>query len=120
MKFNSKNFRDARELYRAMAGKPVWIAGSDPSLSGYPDSFFDDKVAITLHLAHMKFPNATFRYSSEYDRSEYLLAKDGGYAKRPLIAAYPMYGKTKKETLELLSKNEKVYFHKMVSSYNFV
>ncbi len=115
MKFKSPNFRDARELYRRFAGKPVWIAGSDPSLSGYPDGFFDDKIAITLHLAHVKFPKATMRYSSEYDRSEYLLSKDPKYAELPLIAAYPMYGKTKDETLKLLEGNREVYFHRMVS-----
>lgn len=115
MKFKSTNFREARELYRRYNGKPLWIAGSDPSLSGYPDSFFDDKTAITLHLAHMKFPNATMRYSSEFDRSEYLLSKDKAYARLPLIAALPMYGKTEKETMELLENNEEVYFHRMVS-----
>ena len=115
MKFKNPKFHDARELYRRFAGKPVWIAGSDPSLSGYPDSFFDDKVGITLHLAHVKFPKATLRYSSEYDRSEYLLGKDADYARLPLVAALPMYGKTKEETMALLSQNREVYFNKMVS-----
>lgn len=111
----SKAFRDCRELHNAFAGKDVWIAGSDPSLSGYPDSFFDDKVAITLHLAHVKFPRASFRYSSEYDRSQYLLEKDPDYARLPLIAALPMYGKTQRETRELLAGNSEVYFHRMIS-----
>lgn len=115
MKFKTPNFHDCRELYRKFAGKPVWIAGSDPSLTGYPDGFFDDKCAITLHLAHVKFPNATMRYSSEHDRSKYLLAKHPEYARKPLIAAYPMYGVSRKDTLALLSGNDEVYFHRMVS-----
>jgi len=114
---NSKkrNFHDCRELSGKYKDKAIWIAGSDPSLSGYPDSFFDDKIGITLHLSHIKFPHATFRYSSEYDRSEYLLKKDPDYAHQPLIAAYPMYSKTRKETKDQVSVMSEVYFHKMVS-----
>ena len=115
MKFDTPNFHDCRELYRSMAGKPVWIAGSDPSLSHYPDSFFDEKCAITLHLSHVKFPKATFRYSSEPDRSRYLLEKTPEYANVPLLAAYPLYGVSKRETREILTPCKEVYFHRMYS-----
>jgi hypothetical protein len=84
-------------------------------LSSYPDSFLDDKVGITLHLAHVKFPRAAFRYSSEYDRSKYLLPLYPEYRTQPLIAALPMYGVTREDTLELLKDNDEVYFHRMVS-----
>jgi len=69
-----------KRLYMKHRGESIWIVGSDPSLSNYPDSFLDDKNGITLHLAHLKFPNATYRYSSEYDRSEYLGISDTGGA----------------------------------------
>jgi hypothetical protein len=103
------------DLYSTRSGDTVWIAGSDPSLSEYPDDFFDGKTAITLHLAHRKFPNATFRYSSEYDRSEHLISVDPEYRSKPLIAALPMYGKTEKETRALLANFADVHFHRMVS-----
>lgn len=115
MKFKTDNFHDCRTLYNTVKGKPVWIAGSDPSLSGYPNSFFDDKISITLHLAHIKFPNATFRYSSEGDRSTYLLDKYSDYATLPLIAAYPFYGVSKIDTKRILQNNKEVYFHRMLS-----
>lgn len=96
-------------------GKPFWIVGSDPTLDSYPDTFLDDKLGITLHLAHIKFPQATFRYSSEYDRSEYLLRERPEYAQMPLIASLPFYGKTKRESLLLLKSFTEVYLHKRVS-----
>ncbi len=110
-----KKNHSCRELFNAFTGKEVWISGSDPSLSDYPDDFFDNKTAITLHLSHLKFPNATFRYSSEFDRSLYLLGKDPLYKEKPLIAALPMYGKTIKQTKALLQDSKEVYFHRMLS-----
>jgi hypothetical protein len=115
MKFKNESFHSCRELYGTLSGKEVWIAGFDPSLAGYPDDFFDGKKSITLHLAHIKFPQADFRYSSEYDRSSYLLEKDPEYRNGPLIAAWAMYGKSKKETEDLLENNREVYFHRMMS-----
>lgn len=115
MKFQDKQFSDIHTLVGSLAGKPVWIAGSDPTLDTYPADFFDDKTGITLHLAHLKFPRATYRYSSEYDRSKFMLAHNPEYAELPLIAAWPMYGKSKKETERLLSGSKQVYFHRMVN-----
>jgi hypothetical protein len=115
MKFRNNNFRDIHEIALSLKGKPVWIVGSDPTLDAYPADFLDGKIGVTLHLAHVKFPNATFRYSSEYDRSEYLLAHNPEYAELPLIASLPMYGKTRKETEALLSGSKRVYFHRMVN-----
>jgi hypothetical protein len=115
MKTYGSNFHQATELAGRFRGKAIWIVGSDPSLSTYPDNFLDDKVGISLHLAHVKFPRATFRYSSEYDRSKYLLPLYGEYHTLPLIAAMPMYGVTRGQTLELLKDNSEVYFHRMVS-----
>jgi hypothetical protein len=115
MKFSIPQFHDVRSLYNRFKGTPLWIAGSDPSLSTYPDSFLEDKTGITLHLAHVKFPRSTFRYSSELDRSKYLLSLYDEYRTQPLIAALPMYGVTPRDTFELLKRNEEVYFHTMVS-----
>jgi len=103
--------RGIESLYMRHRGESVWIVGSDPSLSNYPDNFLDDKNAMTLHLAHLKFPNATYRYSSEYDRSEYLVSHGGDYKKQPLIAALPMYGRSKGETRALLDSFAQVYTH---------
>lgn len=106
---------DAIELHGRHTGKEIWIAGSDPSLSEYPDDFFKDKISISLHLAHQKFPDATYRYSSEYDRSTHLKEVDPLYKQGPLIAALPMYGKTVAETKALVSDFREVYFHRMVN-----
>ncbi len=116
MKFSKHNFHDVHELAGTLKGKPVWIVGSDPTLDSYPADFLDDKIGITLHLAHVKFPNATYRYSSEYDRSKFLLAEKSEYAELPLIASLPMYGKTAAETKALLGASRgDVYFHRMYS-----
>jgi len=115
MRFRNKGFGDIADLVGSRKGCPMWIAGSDPTLDGYPNDYLDGKESITLHLAHVKFPRASFRYSSEYDRSEYLLQSDPEYRALPLIAALPMYGKTRRETEALLSGNNRVYFHRMVN-----
>lgn len=107
--------KDIHELYNIYKGKPFWLVGSDPTLDSYPDTFLDEKIGITLHLAHIKFPRSTFRYSSEYDRSEYLLRERPEYAQLPLIASLPFYGKTKQESLSLLDAFTNVYLHNRVS-----
>ena len=56
--------RFVTELHRRHEDTPIWIAGSDPTLDQYPDDFWEGKVGITLHLAHIKFPYATYRYAS--------------------------------------------------------
>jgi len=66
------------DLHLRHAGEPIWIAGTDTSLDDYPDDFFENKIGITLHLAHLKFPRATYRYFNEYDRVEFLLREDPG------------------------------------------
>lgn len=115
MKFSNSRFKDVRELAGSIQGKSIWIVGSDPTLDSYPPDFLDGRIAITLHLAHLKFPAASWRYTSEYDRSEYLLKTCPEYARLPLISSLPHYGKTRKETEELLSQSSEVYFHTMVN-----
>lgn len=111
----ANNVRPVSDLYRKHAGQPVWIAGSDPSISEYPDYFFDDKVAITLHLAHRKFPRATWRYSSEYDRSVYLKKEDPNYRAMPIIVGWPVYGYSARDTAGLFSDFAMVYAHSLRS-----
>lgn len=53
-----KYAEDCRDLFK---DKIVYIVGSGPSLDTYPDNFLDDKIGITLHLAYLKYPDATFR-----------------------------------------------------------
>ena len=110
-----KGFAMITGIEPVFSGKEVWIVGSDPTLDGYPDTFLDDKTAITLHLAHLKFPRATFRYTSEYDRSTFLFSTRDDYGTAPIISSLPHYGKTKKETRELMARGSFVVFHPMVN-----
>ena len=98
-----------------LQGKDVWIVGSDPTLDGYPDDFLKDKIAMTLHLAHLKFPDATIRYTSEYDRSENLLATRNDYSTGLIVSSLPHYGKTKRETKDLLHSCSSVIYHNKVN-----
>ncbi len=102
---------DVRKLFKRHDGKAVWIVGSDPSLSEYPADFLAGKVGITLHLAHVKFPDATYRYSSEYDRSQHLKETDPAYRDKPIIVGWPVYGCSRRETAELFRDFREVYAH---------
>ena len=44
-----------------------------------------------------------------------LFRSDPAYAGGPLIAAYPMYGRSTRATELLLSRNRRVFFHRMLS-----
>lgn len=111
---NHSAFPMIDEIPALFKGKDVWIAGSDPTLDGYPDDFFNDKTTITLHLAHLKFPNATARYTSEYDRSKHLLEIRDDYKAGLIISSLPLYGKTKSETKELLRNCSSVVYHNKI------
>ena len=101
------------ELHNRHKNKPIWIAGSDPTLNGYPDDFFDNKIGITLHLAALKFPNATYRYFNEYDRLEYLMKKDSGFLDKENIFAWPFYRRTEEECAKLTGGTDKAYYLKL-------
>ena len=62
-----------KKLHNKHKDKPIWIVGSDHSLDVYPDGFLDGEIAITLHLAYLKFPKATYHHFNEYDRLDYLI-----------------------------------------------
>ncbi len=97
------------DLHDRHAGQPVWIAGSDPTLGEYPEDFFDDKIAITLHLAHVRFPRATYRYANEYDRVAYLKSAYPEYAAQEQIFAWPFYGMSRRESRDLVREMPRAY-----------
>ena len=101
--------RRITELFNKHIG-PIWIAGSDPTLSDYPDNFFDKKIGITLHLAYMKFSNATYRYFNELDRITYLKTKDNSIMDKKVIVGYPFYNRSGWESDEVL-KDFKDYWY---------
>ena len=92
------------KLYNKYKNKEIWIAGSDPSLESYPDNFFDDKIGITLHLAYMKFPNATYRYFNERDRFVFLKKRFPEIIKKINIFGYPFYNRSKAVADEAIGK----------------
>jgi len=100
------------ELHKKYQNLPIWVAGSDPTLAEYPDNFFNNKISITLHLAHIKFPDATYRYANEFDRVKYLMKKYPDYLDKDNIFAWPFYKKTKAFCKKNIDIN-KAYFIKM-------
>ncbi len=98
------------DLHDRHAGETVWIAGSDPTLGEYPESFFDGKIAITLHLAHSRFPRATYRYANEYDRVAWLKRTYQEYAAQEQIFAWPFYGRSKGESRDLARDMPHAYY----------
>ena len=101
--------RQITELHNKHKARPIWIAGSDPTLGDYPDDFFDGKVGITLHLAALKFPNATYRYANEYDRVKHLMEKQPGFLEKENIFAWPFFNKNGEQTESLVGL-ERPYF----------
>jgi hypothetical protein len=92
------------ELHNKYAGKEIWIAGSDPSLETYPDDFFDDKISITLHLAYIKFPKATYRYFNERDRFIYLQEQYPEIFDQVNIFGFPFYNRSEEVSKEAIGK----------------
>lgn len=89
---------------------PIWIVGSDPTLEEYPDNFLDNKIGITLHLAYLKFPNATYRYFNEYDRITYLISKDSLILEKPIVVGYPFYHRSVFESDRVLDNFKTVWY----------
>ena len=92
------------ELHNKHKGKEVWIVGSDPSLETYPDNFLDDKIGITLHLAYLKFPKATYRYFNEKDRFVFLQEKFPEIFDQVNIFGYPFYNRSAAEATKAIGK----------------
>jgi hypothetical protein len=99
------------DLHDKYKDKEIWIVGSDPRLDNYANNFLDDKLSITLHLAHLKFPNATYRYANELDRVAYLKKEDPAYIDLDNIYALPFFKQSRAGTLE--ATEEKGYYIKL-------
>lgn len=98
------------ELHNRHEGQTAWIAGSDPSLDGYPNDFLRSKLSFTLHLAFLKFPYATYRHANEYDRVAWFKKHRPEYMKKPNTYAFPFYKRTRKETLQLTDTGRDDYW----------
>jgi len=108
-----RNMRFINKLYDKHKGQAIWICGSGPTLDDYPDNFLDDKIGITLHLATLKYPQASYRYFNEYDRLEYLIKQDPTVLERKNIFGWPFYRRTEEESARLTEKATKAYYLKL-------
>lgn len=86
------------ELHNLHKGLPIWIVGSDPTLEHYPNDFSKNKILITLHLAYVKFPHATYHYFNERDRFVYLKERFPEILDKINIFGFPFYNKTEEES----------------------
>ena len=102
--------RDITKLHNIYKNNPIWIAGSDPSLSSYPDDYLDGKISITLHLANLKFPKATYRYFNEYDRLVYLMKDNPEILKQKNIFGWPFFNKSKEHCRKLVGNPKNTYY----------
>ena len=98
------------QLANKYHNKPVWIVGSDPTIDYYPDKFLDNKIGITLHLAYLKFPDATYRYFNEYDRITFLMAKDASIKEKEIIVGYPFYQRSTDVSDRILNEFKTVWY----------
>lgn len=105
-----------RSLHGVHSGASIWIVGSGPSLSGYPDDFAVGKTVMTLHLAHVKFPDAAWRYANEYDRVEYLAGRYPRFASQRNIFCLPFYGVSRGRSLALAGRWEQTWWHRLCAN----
>ncbi len=91
-------------------GKEIFIAGAGPSLDGYPDDFLENRLAITLHNAYLKFPNTQYRHANEMDRVQWFKKNKPEYLDKVNIFAWPFYGRTKRETEETIDPDRNNYY----------
>jgi len=106
--------RPITELFNKYKNKPIWVVGSDPTLENFPDNYLDNKLSITLHLAYIKFPNASFHYFNERDRFVYLKEKYPEIVNKVNIFGYPFYNRSIKVADEAIGKaRDKAYYLKL-------
>lgn len=98
------------DLHNRHLNQEIWVVGSDPTLDDYPDNFLKGKLGMTMHLAAMKFPRATYRFFNEYDRLAFLIKGTPEILKKELICTFPFFNRTKEETLALAGEGENVYY----------
>jgi hypothetical protein len=92
------------KLHNKYKNKEIWVAGSDATLINYPDNFFDDKIGITLHLAYIKFPKATYRYFNERDRFLFLQEKFPEILDQINIFGFPFYNRSEQLSTEAIGE----------------
>lgn len=105
------------ELFQAHMDEPIWIAGSGPSLDTYPVDFLDGKLATTLHLAYLKYPDTTYRHANEYDRVEWFKENRPAYLSKTNIFAFPFYRRTEREMDGLLDLDRRNYYFFILRPY---
>lgn len=105
------------ELHNKHKGREIWVVGSDPTLEDYPDNFLDDKLGITLHLAYMKFPEATYRYFNERDRFVCLKEKYPEIINKANIFGYPFYNRSKEASDEAIGKAKDEAYYLSLKPY---
>lgn len=105
------------DLHQRHKDKPIWIAGSGPSLDEYPENFLDSRLSIALHLAYLKFPKTTYRHANEYDRVVWFKKNCPEYFRKENIFAYPFYKRTEKEMSELLNLDCSNYYFFILRPY---
>ncbi len=98
------------ELAHNHSNGEIWIAGSGPSLDSYPDDFLDNRFAITLHNAYLKFPNTEYRYANEGDRIRDFKKHSPAYFDKKCIFAYPFYRENQPEMEKLIDLDNPNYY----------
>lgn len=98
------------ELHNARLNEPIWISGADPSIDGYPDDFMDNKIAIVLHHAYLKFPNTQYCHANEQDRVAYLKEFHPEYMDKTCMFAFPFYGRRQRDTEKIINADRANYF----------
>lgn len=56
----NKRLKVLEDLCDIHRGKEIWIIGAGKSLDDFPKDFFDDKIAIAINGAILKYPRATY------------------------------------------------------------
>jgi len=97
-------------LHKKHQNQPIWIAGSGPSLDTYPSDFFDNKLAIVLHNAYLKFPNTMYRYANEFARVEWFKKNRPEYLNKLNIFAYPFYLRNQPQMEDLIDLDNPNYY----------
>lgn len=71
LNFDKVEKNNIEKIRNRHSGETVYLFGSGPSLDTYPKNFLDEKISISLHLAFMKYPGATYAHITEADRLEW-------------------------------------------------
>jgi hypothetical protein len=90
-KRNVVQLHDIEEIRGKHNCETVFIVGTAPSLSTYPNNFLDDKISMTIHLAYVKYSNPTYASFTEADRLKWLIVNRPGILNTQIIASSPLF-----------------------------